>query len=65
MLDDKTVKEIIDLSNHDSKESVLHSFEHGALEVFPNKDEYLEAGWTFDDENHYSILSDGKVVYFE
>ncbi|PGK52014.1 hypothetical protein CN918_29945 [Priestia megaterium] len=64
-LDKKTIQEIISVSNHDTEESVLNFFESGALEVYPNKHSYLEAGWTFEDENSYSILSDGKVVYFE
>lgn len=64
-LDKKTIQEIMKVSNHKTEESVLFAFEHGVLEVYPNKNSYLDAGWTFENENHYSVLTDGKVVYFE
>lgn len=65
MVDNKTVKEIIGMSNHKTKESVLNAIEDGILEIYPNKEEYLNAGWDFENENHYGILTDGKIVYFE
>ena len=64
-LDKNTIQEIISVSNHATEKSVLDAFNNGILEVYPDKNSYLEAGWTFDDEGTFSVLPDGKVVYFE
>jgi len=65
MLSENTIKEIISVSNHETKESILKAVEYGLLEVYKNKDEFVSSGWSLENKNHYSILSDNKVVYFE
>ncbi|MFA1710283.1 hypothetical protein ACDX66_01050 [Peribacillus frigoritolerans] len=64
-LDKKIIEEIIKVSNHKSEKSVIESFESGCIEVYPNKEGYLKAGWTFENDDNYAILNDGKVIYFE
>lgn len=64
-LNEKIAKEIMNTSNHQTEESVQEAFEQGVIEIFPDKQTYLDAGWSLDNQDHFSVLSDGKVVYFE
>jgi hypothetical protein len=63
-LTDNLIQEIIEDSNYTNYADVRMDIENGDIEIYENKAEYEEEGYSLEYKDGYTLLSNGNIAHY-